>query len=105
MTCGLGVKTRLVTCRPGRYCPKDSQPETSTSCNENDCPKWNYGAWTRVMVHYNIKWYQQKLDEFLEPSYIHGREKLLKVLEKNYNQKTKYLAAAYQKLVYVKELL
>lgn len=53
--CGVGISTRLVTCKHidgynviEQYCNTVVKPNVTQMCNVSDCPEWKHSNWTQV---------------------------------------------------------
>ena len=56
MTCGIGQQQREVSCYVGQErrvdneCERLPRPEDRQSCQDSECPFWQYGAWGPVSI-------------------------------------------------------
>ena len=56
LTCGQGIKRRVITCslengKANDLCDRRTKPADREPCNVHPCPRWSVGNWSEVRDH------------------------------------------------------
>ena len=88
VSCGEGVKERLVECRgetgESSACDPETKPAERANCNLGQCPHWKIGEWAEVRTHTLYKqWSSSSLEtRYCILCYLYG-EQITSSVDKN----------------------